>query len=240
MKPAATPMPALFSIHDVMPETLAQVDDLLQLFRAYELAPPALLVVPGRDWNAASIAQLAAWEEAGSELVAHGWVHHTRPRRLFHRVHALLLSRNVAEHLDYDRDGVIALMNRSRQWFIDQHLPIPSTYIPPAWALGLPARELPGLPFNCIETLGGVYLCDQQKLTYQSLPLIGFEADTLSRQTVLRGWNLLQLWQAKMTGRTLRVSIHPRDAQLRLAEVLKRTMALPWDTRRYDQLLASA
>ena len=225
---------ALFSIHDVMPETLAQVARILAYFERHGLSPPALLVVPGKAWGDEDLAQLRRWAQAGCEFVAHGWLHHTRPRRLGHRLHAMLLSRNVAEHLDLDHDGVMALMLRSQRWFADKGLPEPETYIPPAWALGIPAALLSGLPFRCVETLSGVHLLAGDFRTFRRLPLLGFEADTAFRAAFVSRWNRLQL----RSGRAgpLRVSIHPNDLDLRLAWQLQAVLSLDWHAVNYRQL----
>ena len=206
---------ALFSIHDVMPHTLGDVQQLLDGFTDRSMPLPALLVVPGRDWQDHHMARLREWEAAGAELIAHGWRHETRPRGLSHRLHAALFSRNVAEHLALDREGVLALMRDSREWFARQGLGVPTTYVPPAWALGLPRAAFGELPYRCVETLRGVILTGRGGVTLRRLPLVGFEADT-------------------------RVSIHPRDADLRLGEDLRAEMARGWRCLRYRDLDAES
>lgn len=229
--------PALLSIHDVMPETLEPVARLLERVAAAGLAAPALLVVPGRDWQPAGLRRLRAWHDAGCELLAHGWLHHTRPRRLVHRCHAALLSRNVAEHLALDERGIRELMQRSHDWFEGAGLPPPRSYVPPAWALGMPARQLAALPYDCVETLGGVHLRGGDgRWSYRSLPLVGFEADTPLRAAFLRFFNGLQRASAARRQRPLRIGIHPQDAGLRLAGDLDALLTAPWGCRRYADL----
>ncbi len=228
--------PALFSIHDVMPETLADVSAIVEGFERRNQPLPALLVVPGRRWSDADVERLRQWQDAGAELIAHGWLHETRPRRLFHRLHALLLSRNVAEHLDLDADGVCALMDRSRDWFTEHGLRTPDTYIPPAWALGLGASDLGHQPFACVETLGGVYTRQGSAFRYRALPLLGFEADTPFRARFLALWNRFQAWRARRKGVPLRISIHPADPGLFLADDLRQALEGPWAPIRYQHL----
>ncbi len=230
--------PALFSIHDVMPETLAEVSAIIEGFRRRNQPLPALLVVPGRRWTDGDLVHLRQWQDEGAELIAHGWLHETRPRRLFHRLHALLLSRNVAEHLALDRDGVCALMARSRDWFADHGLQIPETYIPPAWALGLTAADLPRQPFACVETLRGVYTRQGSDFRYRSLPLLGFEADTPIRARFLGFWNRFQVRRARRMGVPLRIAIHPGDPGLLLADELKQVLNRFWTPIRYQHLHA--
>ena len=219
-----------------MPETLHDVGELIERFAGAGLPLPALLVVPARGWQAAELRQLRDWESAGAELIAHGWHHHTTPRRAFHRLHAALLSRNVAEHLALDGDGIVALMRRSRNWFGEQDLGLPQTYIPPAWALGMPPQGLAALPYRCVETLGHVHLVEAGRVTRRRLPLVGFEADTTFRRWVLRRWNALQRRRALRLGEPLRISIHPADARLRLADELRGFISCRWQALQYRDL----
>lgn len=232
-EPVAT---ALFSIHDVMPDTLHDVGELIERFARAGLPLPGLLVVPARGWQAPEIRQLRDWQTAGAELIAHGWHHHTTPRRPFHRLHAAVLSRNVAEHLALDRDGIVALMRRSRSWFGEQGLALPQTYVPPAWALGMPSHGLAALPYRCVETLREVHLIDAGHVRRRQLPLVGFEADTTVRRWVLRGWNALQRRRALRLALPLRVSIHPADARLRLADELQHFISCRWQAVQYRDL----
>ena len=207
---------ALVSIHDVMPGTMARVEALLEWLRTREVPPVALLTVPGKDWSPAGIQRLRQLAGLGHELVAHGWNHQTRPRRLYHRCHALLISRNVAEHLDHDAEGVFALMERSGTWFARNGLPAPTAYVPPAWALGPLQKEAwPLLPYRVIETTRGIIHTREARRA--ALPLTGFEADTPLRQAFLTRWNKQQAAKAVRAGMPLRISIHPDDLQLRLA-----------------------
>jgi len=226
---------ALVSIHDVMPTTLEAVGELLHLCRELNQRAPALLVVPGRDWSPGDLERLRQWEAGGCELIAHGWVHETRPRRLGHRLHAALISRTVAEHLDLNADGIIRLMNRSHAWFAHTGFRPPETYIPPAWALGMSVRRLTETPFRCVETLSGI-LRVGETVTRLSLPLVGFEADTPLRAGFLRFWNARSMARAARQRVPLRISIHPGDHRLRLAGDLHACLTRPWQGLRYADL----
>ncbi len=228
---------AVFSIHDVMPETLPLVSNLISRFEAAGKELPALLVVPGRQWREKDLAQLRDWEARGAEMLAHGWHHHTEPRRLYHRLHAAFLSRNVAEHLALDPDEINALLLRSRSWFDEVGLKPPSTYVPPAWALGTAPARLERSPYSCIETLQGVWLRDVTGIyRMRKLPLLGFEADTGARAWFLRRWNRLQENISTRRERPLRISIHPHDASLQLADDMDAIIRRPWRTLRYADL----
>jgi predicted deacetylase len=232
------PLPlALLSVHDVMPETLGRVERILRSVDAAGWRPPALLVVPGRDWSATPLRRLRQWERDGCELLAHGWRHETQPRKFLHRLHAALLSRNVAEHLALDEDGVTALMHRSRDWFVNVGLTAPQTYVPPAWALGIPAARLGTLPYTCVETLSGVHLRGPQgHWRFRALPLAGFEADTPGRAAFLRLSNYLQCGRARRRQLPLRIAIHPADTELRLSTDLATLLQGRWTPLRYAEL----
>ncbi|GAB5413742.1 MAG: hypothetical protein Cons2KO_13450 [Congregibacter sp.] len=227
---------ALFSIHDVMPETLGEVEGILKDFRRRKLPLPALLVVPGRRWTSKQTERLQRLELEGAELIAHGWVHQTTPKTLSHRLHAAVISRNVAEHLAYDEAGVTALMQRSHDWFAQNGLAAPSTYIPPAWALGIRPDRLLDTPYSVIEVLGGALRRSGADFSLQRLPLLGFEADTWPRAVFLRIWNQQHELTARRNGTPLRISIHPYDKQLRLAGELTAVLDKRWRHLRYADL----
>jgi len=230
MKPAA-----LISVHDVMPDRLSAVQASLTLLAEYGIERCALLVVPGAGWRGETLQVLHQLAAQGHELVAHGWLHQTRPRGPWHRVHAGLISRNVAEHLALDRSGIVRLMQRSANWFAEQGLPIPDTYIPPAWALGrLRSDDLLQTPFTVVETLRGLRVRSaEQGFRFEALPLVGFEADTPLRAEVLSNWNRLQLRRARRLGRPLRIALHPFDQQLHLGRQLRAVLALGWTPLSY-------
>lgn len=233
--------PALLSVHDVMPETLGQTERILQRLADYSWRPPALLVVPGRRWNAAQIIRVRQWQRDGCELLAHGWLHETQPRRPWHRVHAALFSRNVAEHLALDQDGIADLMCRAREWFGDAGLNTPTTYVPPAWALGMDPRRLHALPYNCVETLSGLHLRGSNgRWRLRRLPLAGFEADTRIRARFLDTMNRLLCRCGRRRRLPVRIGIHPRDPELLLGDALDQLLRQKWTALRYADLQAQA
>ncbi|MEX0607532.1 MAG: polysaccharide deacetylase family protein [Halofilum sp. (in: g-proteobacteria)] len=213
-------MQALISVHDIMPATLADVRAIVERIEGHGLGPVTLLVVPGHPWRDRDLAQLQRWQQTGHELAGHGWTHRAeRPRGWYHRLHAALLSRACGEHLSLTRGGIFALLERNHRWFAEQGLDAPELYVPPAWALGAIDRAaLAGQPFAHIETLSGVRDAADGRTRY--LPLVGFEADTALRATVLRAWNAL----ARGDG-PVRVAIHPADFRLHLRHDLARTLA---------------
>jgi hypothetical protein len=58
-------------------------------------------------------------------------------------------------------------------------------------------------------------------LAFQKLPLTGYEADTAFREFFLHRWNASQAKAAIRKNLPLRISIHPDDLELRLANQLE-------------------
>jgi predicted deacetylase len=227
---------AIISLHDIMPETLSKVRGILDQLRSFGLPPITLYVVPGRNWQSEQLDELKALVEAGYEVAAHGWLHETTPKRLYHRLHAALISRNVAEHLDLDENQIVPFIERSMAWFPEHGFPVPELYVPPAWALGTRSRALsPGCdatgpeaakPFpRYIEILRG-YL-DTQTGALHKLPMTGYEVDTPLRKHFVRNWNARHLRKAAATGKPVRIGLHPNDFDLLLSQDLLTTLQSP-------------
>ena len=228
-------MRALVSVHDVMPETLPAVRELLAYLSSRKLAPITLLIVPGKAWTAAQVAELLRLQERGAVLAGHGWNHRASCiRSLRHRIHSALISRQAGEHLSLDRAEIGALISRCHAWFRDQGLGAPDLYVPPAWAMGNIRRaELRRLPFRRYETLSGVYDALTGRLV--RLPLVGFEALPRWRAPLLRLWNVANLRAARVTT-PVRIGIHPGDLSLPLARDLRALLELPLSCLRYQDL----
>jgi predicted deacetylase len=226
-------MRALISIHDVMPETLPRVGEHIQALRANGHEAITLLIVPGRDWEHADLAQLARWQMEGLELAAHGWHHHAETLGgPYHWLHAALISRRAAEHLALSGDAIEDLMQAAHDWFGERGLAAPTTYVPPAWALGAIRQDaLRRLPFERIEVTRGLMTPATGTLTH--LPLVGFEADTALRAQFLRRWNRWQASLARRGNQALRIGIHPADHELRLADELNDMIGANWQSIRY-------
>lgn len=223
-------MQAFVTIHDLMPHTMERVEGILDWLKDCQVPPVTLLVVPGRPWAKQQIVRLRELAGLGHPLAAHGWCHQTQPRRLYHRLHAALISRKVAEHLDLDSSGIRSLMQRSHQWFAANQLPLPDFYVPPAWALGpIDAADLAELPYRWIETTRGLIHLQAESghpgACFQHLPLTGYEADTFFRSCFLRLWNCAQARKAREMRLPLRISIHPDDLNLRIADQLAEQIA---------------
>lgn len=216
-------MNQLVSIHDVCPETLEATCDLLRCIERRRPMPVTLLVIPGRDWDARSMAELSALARHGYQLAAHGWHHRVeRYGGWRHRMHAALFSRDVAEHLALDEQGVLDLLEDSAAWFVERGFESPSLYVPPAWALGrVAADRLKETPFEQIEVFRGVLETATGRLT--PLPLCGYEVDRGWSVAPVRAWNAWNRRRARGAGR-LRIAIHPFDLSYGLREDLLRDL----------------
>lgn len=226
----------IVTLHDVMPETMGEVKTWLDYLKKRDVLQVSLLVVPGRSWQPGQLDQLRAWSEAGYPLIAHGWKHETRRiRNLYHGLHALLISRRVAEHLGEAPEKLPSLIKRSLEWFEDQGFPRPTSYVPPAWALGrIPVTTLKSLGLTSVEVLSGIYSVNTGKL--RRLPLVGFEADTWPRAIFLAGWNQLMMRYAIRRQMPLRISLHPYDLNLKLRKQIDDTFALDWAYQNFNNL----
>lgn len=222
-----------------MPETLADVSELVTICREHDVGRITLLVVPGRDWSGRQLDVLRSWSEQGFQLAGHGWMHRCQSIRGFkHRLHSWLLSRDVAEHLSLTAGGSVQLIQRCADWFDDVGLGHCGLYVPPAWALQrLSLQQLRQVPFRLVETLSGVVWT--QSGLRRSLPLVGFEADTGLRKGVVGIFNQCNRLYSQQRARPLRISIHPQDHRLRLARQLHRFLALPMEPIYYDQLVTA-
>ncbi|MEA3275219.1 MAG: polysaccharide deacetylase family protein [Pseudomonadota bacterium] len=219
---------ALVSVHDVMPETLGRVQRILDLCAGINQGPLTLLVVPGLDWDQAGVDRLRSWQSRGHRLAGHGWFHRVeRFSGLAHRLHGLIISRRVAEHLALERSGITELVGRCHAWFPARGLTPPELYVPPAWALGaIRTADLAALPFARYEVLTGVRDAVGGRL--RPIPMVGYETDTRARVPLIRLWNSINRRRAAASG-WLRIAIHPKDPELRLGSDLRE------DLRRYTR-----
>ena len=220
------PIRAILSIHDVSPASIEQVKLIINQVPVELHQQITLLVIPGGDWQTQELQQLRQWQRQGFELAGHGWSHSCHSvKSWYHRLHSLLISRDVAEHLELSEVQIAQLITKTYQWFIDNKLTPPTTYVPPAWAMGKISKTcLRQLPFRYYEYAKGIY--DAKGDVFKMLPLAGFEADNIVSGLFLRCWNCLNLI-ATGESHPLRISIHPFDNHLLLAKSLQKYLRQP-------------
>lgn len=228
-------MHAILSIHDVMPHTLDKVRAIIGCLDSKLRDNLILLVVPGQDWTPQQLKQLQQYQDAGICLAGHGWQHQSQDiRSFYHHLHALLLSRQAAEHLSLTEAEIFQLIQRCFQWFVEKQFKPPDLYVPPAWALGrISMQKLKQTSFRYFENTTG--FIDAVKGKKKTLPLIGFEADTSLRKFSLIVSNSLNTALAN-TRRPLRISIHPDDYELKLAGKINHLLKRVSVSRTYAEL----
>ncbi|RAP32012.1 DUF2334 domain-containing protein [Candidatus Marinamargulisbacteria bacterium SCGC AG-414-C22] len=209
----------LLSFHDVMPHNLTNVISLLKkLKHEFNIHTMTLLIVPGLPWSDKQLKTLQKLAAEGYDLAGHGWIHKTTSiKTLYHKCHSKILSRDVAEHLSLSKKDIIQLMINCFNWFKSVNLPEPKVYVPPAWAIGnFKHHDLNQVPFTTIETLSGIY----HQFRFQSYPLLGYEADTCLRKYSVKTSNFCNWLISNITKRPIRLSIHPNDFELLVADQL--------------------
>lgn len=204
---------AVVSVHDVMADNLHRVKEIVRILERKGVVPATFLVVPGCSWSDRQIRYLQTLQERKFELAGHGWSHRApRPKTPYHRLHALLVSRNEAEHLSLAKDRIRGIIRSCYKWFIDSGLKEPALYVPPAWAWGaLGRKDFQDLPFRFYETQWSVY--DAAKRAYRRLPVAGYQADTRLRQSFLGLSNRIN---TRLLFSPVRLAIHPPDLELGL------------------------
>lgn len=215
-------MRVIWSIHDVSPGSAEWADRMVRRLTSQGATPLMILIVPAGDWAPEAISLLRRWETDGHRLALHGWDHcAVRPAGTYHRLHSLFLSRDAAEHLNRGGAEMLARIERGRAWFLEDGLSAPTIYVPPAWALGaVKEQELGAMGFRWVETLTGIQSTSSKK--HRLLPLVGFEADNQWRRVALQVSNTINLVLARLSGRAVRVAIHPGDDAALLASDLDR------------------
>lgn len=232
------PRPAVVSIHDVAGTNTDRIGAILNRLAGIGIGSVTLLVIPGSGWDQKGLALLRDWRRQGIDIAAHGWCHRCAGVKGWrHRIHSAVLSGGAAEHLSAGPASVVGMIRRSHEWFAQRGLtPIP-LYVPPAWALGpLPRATLGELPFRWYETLSGIFEASTGRR--RLFPLVGFEAEGIVPVAGLTVFNRLNRAVNDMSGRPLRIAIHPNDFSLGMGRAL--TACLRGDHRftGYPQILA--
>lgn len=228
-------MHAIISIHDVMPHTFSKVQYIIKHLLQKSKINLTLLIVPGYDWEERHIIKLRQLQDSGIILAGHGWCHQTKNiSNIYHYLHSALISRNAAEHLSLNETEIFQLIEDCYQWFIDKNLSKPDLYVPPAWALGrISKKKLEQSSFRYFETTTG--FIDSKTGQTISLPLVGFEADTTIRKFSLLIFNKINRMLATAK-RPLRISIHPDDYDLKLADNINLCINDANLTKKYEDI----
>jgi predicted deacetylase len=205
------------SLHDVAPATQGQSAEILEELKTIGVTVTSLLVVPDYHHrgkaveNAHFISWLRELEEAGHEIVIHGYFHE-RPPRNGEGLRAKFLTRfytnNEGEFFDLNYDEALSRITMARDEFRNAKLS-PIGFIAPAWLLGREAEEAAreaGMQYT--THLGSV----TDLLTGESQPARSLVYSTRAawRQTASLAWNAALVRGAEMR-ELVRLSIHPAD-----------------------------
>ncbi len=211
----------LVSLHDVSPRHAASVRNILGWLAEHGLPPVQLLIVPDfhgswpLDDHANFCQEIAAWGNAGHELVLHGYHHLEAPREpdpgegLGARLQRRFMTAGEGEFLALPSSDAGALLDRGLALWDRMGLgPRPSGFIPPAW-LHRPDLDdaLWTRGFEWTENHHGYRFRDGSRL---AAPVITWA----SRDAVRRiGSRIYGPTAARFHARTpfLRVALHPHD-----------------------------
>lgn len=209
---------AVVTIHDVMPESLSRVSEIILFLNLFGIRKYTLLVVPGKDWTASQLRQLRTFQETGGVIAGHGWQHRAvRKTSLCHKLHGKMMSRNAAEHLSLNENEIIDIIRHAYRWFIEHGFGKPDLYVPPAWAMGNIRRSsICKLPFRFYEYQSGILNKFSKK--FHLMPVVGYMADTPMRAWGLKALNFSNL---ALPFPCVRIAIHPEDLTLPLNNDLK-------------------
>ena len=213
-------MKAYISIHDVGPESLNQVENIIsRLSSKFDMNKLSILVIPGLNWEKKHINKIKSWQNNGIKIAAHGWLHKSKKiKTIYHKFHSIIISAKCAEHLSINRQDINNIVSNSYNWFIENDFQSPYLYVPPAWALGKIKRtDLNKLNFTHFECTTGFIHNNK----YHFLPLIGFEEKFLWKSLLRRFFNSFNFMLASFTG-VVRIAIHPNDFNLYLKKDIEK------------------
>ncbi|MDB6149890.1 MAG: hypothetical protein JWQ44_1338 [Chthoniobacter sp.] len=205
------------SLHDVSPHTWAASASILSELADLGVRHTSLLVIPDhhRRGHFLDSPEFCAWlreaEQAGHEIVMHGY-YHQRARRTDETARQKLTTRvytaDEGEFFDIDAESARTLLGRARSDFASAGVSSRG-FIAPAWLLSRAAEAvLPEFGVEYTTRLGSVTALPGGE-TWRSQSLV-WSVRSLWRRTVSRIWNAA-LFRRKERAPLLRISIHPVD-----------------------------
>lgn len=201
------------SVHDVSPETLEETRFLLSALDRINVKPRVLKVIPQHLLDCAPLVDLLRTEqEAGSEIVQHGFSHRRAgPLRgpLRRRLRAALFARDVAEFLSLSAEETVSriadgrdILQRAGLWA--------SGFCAPAWLASAelhPVLRRAGFLYNVLMT-GVVDLASNRRIVTGWIGYMGAGR----RQEHLVGVADTINHVAAPLFRALKVFLHPQGA----------------------------
>jgi hypothetical protein len=218
------PKSLIVSLHDAHPGSRAAIAEQVAFLGAYGIRRASILVVPEfhhaglvtRD--AAFCAAVSGWQEAGHELVLHGYFHDRRespPENLSTLFWTRIYTNREAEFLDLPSGTARARLEKGLELFASLGWKTRG-FVAPAWLM---ARPLPDL----LGRMGFAYTTRLREI----VPLgPGAARPTLSQSlcySTRSGWRPLAscAWNKRLFRRLretdlIRLSLHPRDLEFPL------------------------
>ncbi len=215
----------IVSLHDAHPGSAAAIEEQIAFLAGYGVKAASILVVPDFH-HGAPIAKdagfgegVSRWQEAGHEIVLHGYYHDRResPRETLGTLFwTRLYTSREAEFLDLPAEEARIRLRRGRELF-DERGWRAHGFIAPAWLM---ATHVPNL---CGE-LGFTYTNTLREL----IPLVrGGGRPALASQSLCystrAGWRRIAsaAWNRQLFGKLratnlIRLSLHPRDLEFAL------------------------
>jgi predicted deacetylase len=215
----------IVSLHDAHPGSAAAIARQIAFLDAYGIRAASILVVPDFHHRAA-VARNAAfcetvtnWQDAGHEIVLHGYFHDRResPRETLGTLFwTRLYTSREAEFLDLPLDEARIRLRRGRELFAEKGWDARG-FIAPAWLMA------PHVP-NLAGEVGFTYTNTLREL----VPLArGGGRPPIASQSLCystrAGWRRLasMAWNRKLFGKLrqtnlIRLSLHPRDLEFPL------------------------
>jgi predicted deacetylase len=209
------------AIHDVAPVSVDEVRWLLARLDGMGVRTRVLKAIPAPDGveldPASAVAELLRAEQAaGSEIVAHGYTHHTAgPLRgsLLDTTRARLFARDDAEFLSVDRGEAARRLVRARQTLERAGLRI-AGFCAPGWLAPAELDEL-AAQAGYAYVIGLVRLADLARRRTRTVPAFGYMgADRAQERLVGIGGDTavsLHRWLRDQVPH-LRAFLHPRGA----------------------------
>lgn len=205
------------SVHDVSPWTRPAVEVMLSDLASAGVPVTSLLVVPDHHHRGAvgddkaCLHWLRGLEQAGHEIVLHGFYHRREPRPSGGWWARLITEHYTAgegEFFDLDHAEASRRLEAGRAMLAGAGLDVPG-FIAPAWLLGAEAeRAARGAGFAYTTRLGGVL--DLRSGAWTASQSLVYSVRSGWRRAVSLRWNALLA--ARLRGKRLvRLGLHPPD-----------------------------
>lgn len=205
------------SVHDVSPPTRETTERMLNDLAGIGIGVTSLLVVPDHhrradiDKDPAFLAWLRRKEEAGHEIILHGFYHRREPREGDGAGRRLVTEHYTAgegEFYDLGYEEARRRMEDGREMLTAAGLDVVG-FIAPAWLLGAEAEQAArNLGFAYTTRLGGVL--DLRSGEWTASPSLVYSPRSAWRRNVSLAWNAFLA--ARLRKNPLaRLGLHPPD-----------------------------